>query len=135
MSSLGRIITPRPSNNSISNASSSSHNNRSFLPSTPPGPSSSNTIEQSSILNSIQRRVLQRSSDDDWNEPEDLTLFIQDLEKDLEISARLGIALVEEKQKLEKQKSSVEAANNVLLDRITLSVKENAQLQRVCILI
>lgn len=128
MSSVGALRS-FPSRNSLSNASNNNtNNNRSFLPSTPPTPS---TLEQSSILNSIQRRVRERSTDDTFGGGEGTALLLRNLENDLQLAAQVGTVLLEEKQKLEKEKNKIEAANNVLLDRVTAGTKESALLQRV----
>lgn len=124
MSSVGALRS-FPSRNSLSNASNNnnntSNNNRSFLPSTPP---TTSTLKQSSILNSIQRRVRERSNDDTFGGGEGTALLIRNLENDLQLAAQVGTVLLEEKQKLEKEKTKIEAANNVLLDRVTAGTKE-----------
>lgn len=101
---------------------------------TPSTPISGSPRDHPPILHSIQRRLIERSESAgnlDLAGNVDQADFIRELESDLKLSAVAGSALLEEKNILEKQKRVVEAANLKLLDRLTASVKENAQLQRV----
>ena len=68
-----------------------------------------------------------------WRAPPspDPTSLLANLESDLRLSAQVGVALLEEKGVLEKRLAVVEGANQKLLDRLTSSVKESSQLQRV----
>lgn len=94
--------------------------------------------EFSSVLHSIQRRTVDRASTDlsstSWRlkgAPTDHLTVLSDLEADLRLSAQVGVALLEDKASLEKRLAIAEGGNQKLLDRLTSSVKEAAQLQRV----
>lgn len=93
------------------------------MASTPPSPVFSSTAphEYAGIVDAIYQRTLARES------PAQEASF----EHDLRLSAQVGQALLEERNILERKLSSVESANQKLLDRLTRSVKENVQLQRV----
>jgi hypothetical protein len=58
----------------------------------------------------------------------------QDLEADLRLAAELGQGLLREKTVLQQRLEAAEKGQQKLLDRLTSSVKENSQLQRVRLL-
>lgn len=95
--------------------------------------------EFGSIIHSIQRRAVDRASGDhsasSWKLKRpgsgDASTLLHDLEEDLRLSAKVGSALLEEKAALEKRLAAAEGGNQKLLDRLTSSVKEASQLQRV----
>lgn len=92
----------------------------------------------SGILHSIQRRAVDRGSLSDnasnsatWKSHSSNADILRDLQEDLALSAKVGGALLEEKAALEKRVLTADGANQKLLDRLTASVKEATQLQRV----
>lgn len=93
------------------------------MASTPPSPAFSATAphEYAGIVEAIYQRTLSRDS------PTQEESF----EHDLRLSAQVGQALLEERNTLERKVAQVDLANQKLLDRLTRSVKENVQLQRV----
>ncbi|KAK4704848.1 hypothetical protein P7C70_g1369, partial [Phenoliferia sp. Uapishka_3] len=117
--------------------------------SSPTTPISPAPHEYNSIIHSIQRRSRDRastggSSTEDQNswrpkqpvshqhEPTpDYQSLLRDLEADLRLSAEVGVALLAEKSALEKRVGNADTANQKLLDRLTSSVKESSQLQRL----
>jgi hypothetical protein len=107
------------------------------LPRTPSSPLPA-PHEYTSILHAIQRRTTNRVSEDgglawgDVGSPgTDAARLLHDLETDLNLSATIGAALLDEKTALEKRLRVVEGANQKLLDRLAGEVKETTQLQRV----
>ncbi|GAA5962160.1 hypothetical protein JCM21900_006988 [Sporobolomyces salmonicolor] len=92
--------------------------------------------DYANIVRSIQRRSAERLADEhsasSWRlkGPAGAGGVSQDLEADLKLAAQIGQTLLEEKVALTQRLTSVEKGNQKLLDRLTASVKENAQLQR-----
>jgi hypothetical protein len=96
------------------------------------------------IVRSIQRRSADRLSGDhsaaSWRlrsstgssgGGEDQQAEANSLESDLKLAAEIGVALLQEKGALQQRLESIEKANQKLLTRLSSSVKENNQLQRV----
>ncbi|GAA5864602.1 hypothetical protein JCM1840_002165 [Sporobolomyces johnsonii] len=92
--------------------------------------------DYANIVRSLQRRSAERLADEhsasSWRLKGSTGAggVSQDLEADLKLAAQIGQTLLEEKMALTQRLKSVEKGNQKLLDRLTASVKENAQLQR-----
>ncbi|GAA5871260.1 hypothetical protein JCM8547_007236 [Rhodosporidiobolus lusitaniae] len=89
--------------------------------------------EYAHIVRSLQRRSAERLAAD-GHEQRTKTRggggVSQDLEADLRLAAELGQALLRDKTQLQQRLDAAEKGQQKLLDRLTSSVKENAQLQR-----
>lgn len=120
----------------------------------PPSPSMTSSIGSTStplppqdyahIVRSIQRRSVDRLSEDhsvaSWKVrtgssedggPGEGHAEGNSLEGDLKLAAEIGVALLHEKGVLQQRLEQMERANQKLLTRLSSSVKENDQLQRV----
>ncbi|GAA6059166.1 hypothetical protein JCM10212_005511 [Sporobolomyces blumeae] len=94
------------------------------------------------IVHSIHRRSIERGLSENasmpWGSKGDAGGGSPDarggeggsFEADLRLAAEIGQALLKEKTALQQRLESVERANQKLLDRLSTSVRENAQLQR-----
>ena len=62
---------------------------------------------------------------------EDPLADIARLERDLELCAEVGKALLESQRELKDKLTAADSARDVLLDRLAASYRDNAQLERV----
>ncbi|GAA6020142.1 hypothetical protein JCM10207_006273 [Rhodosporidiobolus poonsookiae] len=97
-------------------------------PLTPSSPEA--TQDYARIVRSLQRRSADRLAGDHDPRTKSATPVAQDLEADLRLAAELGTALLRDKSTLQARVEGLEKGNQKLLDKLSGSVKENAQLQR-----